>query len=111
MSQLADALDSLVDLLRANGVHATTDGRDLNPPAAWVTLHDVTPFLGGTLAVRGDVCLIVGDFGSKVAIAQLGDLLDKVAAVVSFDEPARPMTVTLPGQTPMPALAITTTIQ
>lgn len=108
MSQLTDALDGLVEVLNANGIHAVTDARDLVLPGAWVTVHDVSGVLAGALTVRADVALVVGDLGTRTALGQLGDLLDKAADLLTFDEPVKPMIVTPPGGQPMPALVITT---
>lgn len=110
MSTITDALGRVVDALTEVGISATTDPRDLTMPGAWVTLHDVTdPILCGGYTVRADVCLIVGDHGAPLALDALGDLLDQAAAVLTFDEPVVPMTVTPPGVASMPALVITTT--
>ena len=109
MPTLVDALDRVVTLLRSAGVDATTDPRDLVLPGAWVTVHDVAEVvLCGEPVIRADVCLIVGDFGTPVYLAQLGELLDAALTVLTLDEPAQPATVTPPGHGPMPALVITT---
>ena len=110
MAELADALDQLVAKLRTAGIAASTDGRDLNPPCAWVTVHDITtPVLCGGIEVRADVCLIAGDAGSPQSVAALSDLLDLALTVVVMDEPARPMAVRPPGVgTAIPALVLTT---
>lgn len=111
MSELVDALDRVVARLESAGVAAGTDIRNLNPPCAWVTVHDViNPVLCGEYEVRADVCLIAGDAGSAQSLDALGDLLDKSLTVLSLDDPGRPMTVTPPGVgAPLPALVITTT--
>ncbi|ANA87587.1 hypothetical protein PBI_JEANIE_9 [Gordonia phage Jeanie] len=111
MSELAASLERIVTALEAAGVSATTDARNLNPPCAWVTVADVTtPTLCGGYQVRAAVCLIAGDFGSGQSLGALGELLDKAAEVVTFDEPVKPMTVTPPGVgVALPALVITTT--
>ncbi len=111
MSQLSASLDRLARDLTEAGIAATTDPRNIVTPGAWVTVHDVTPFLAGSLSIRADVCLIVGDHGTTLALDRLGDLLDLAAAVLAWDEPARPMTITPPGTAPLPALVITTTIE
>lgn len=108
-SALLDSLTAVVDALKTAGIDATLDAREINPPCAWVTVHDVIgAYLCGDLQVRADVCLIVGDFGGPLALAALGDLLDKAATVITFDEPARPATLAPPGMAPTPALVITT---
>ena len=111
MSQLTDALDGLVYRLTQAGITATTDARNITTPGAWVTVHDATPFLGGNLTIRADVCLIVGDLGGPTALTLLVDLLDLAADAIAWDEPARPMTLTPPGVAPLPALVITTTTE
>lgn len=110
MSQLAESLTRVVDALKAAGINATTDPRDLTMPGAWVTVHDViNPSLCGGYDVRADVCLMVADNGAPHAVAALGDLLHLAATVLTFDEPVQPMTVTPPGGAPTPALVIVTT--
>lgn len=110
MSQIGERLDRIVAVLNNAGIAATTDPRDLHIPGAWVTVHDVTePVLAGDWTVRADVCLIAADNGAPFSIDALGELLDLASTVVTFDEPVRPMTVTPPGQGPLPALVITTT--
>ena len=112
MSTLTDALDTVVTVLREAGISADTDARSLTLPGAWVTVHDVTePRLCGDYSVRADVCLMVPDAGSPTSLHHLGDLLDRALAVLSLDEPARPMTVTPPGGSTVPALVITTTAE
>lgn len=109
VSQLVESLTRVRDALIEGGVHATLDAREIVPPCAWVTVHDVTgAYLCGDLTVRADVALIVGDFGEPVALEQLGQLLDKVADVLTFEEPGRPVTLTPPGIAPVPAVVITT---
>ncbi|MGB3604236.1 MAG: hypothetical protein WBA38_11885 [Gordonia sp. (in: high G+C Gram-positive bacteria)] len=111
MSELVAALDRVVTALRGAGLAATTDARDLNPPCAWVTVHDIgTPTLCGGYQVRADVCLIAGDAGSPQSLTALGALLDKALTVLTLEEPARPMTVQPPGVgVALPSLVITTT--
>lgn len=109
-SPLSAALAAVVDALTAAGINATTDPRDLTLPGAWVTVHDViNPTLCGGYTVRADVCLMVADNGAPHAVEALGQLLDRAAEVLTFDEPVQPMTVTPPGAAPVPALVITTT--
>ncbi|GMV27720.1 MAG: hypothetical protein AMXMBFR58_37510 [Phycisphaerae bacterium] len=111
MSELVDALGRVVDRLREAGIDATTDPRDLNPPCAWVTVHDITtPVLCGSYEVRAAVCLIAGDAGSPQSLAALGAMLDTVTDCVTFDEPVAPMNIQPPGVgAPIPALVIVTT--
>lgn len=112
MSHLADALDSVVAALVLAGVDATTDPRNLNPPCAWVTVHDVAQVaLCGEPIVRAAVALITGDRGAPVSVGELGDLLDKALTVLALDEPARAATITPPGQAPLPALVLVTTTE
>lgn len=111
MSELVGALDRVTARLRAAGIDATTDPRNLNPPCAWVTVHDITtPTLCGSYEVRAAVCLIAGDAGSPQSLDALGSMLDLAADCVSFDEPVAPMTIQPPGVgTSIPALVIVTT--
>lgn len=109
-SELVQSLARVVEVLEGAGVHAVLDARSIVPPCAWVTLADVgrTTNLCGEPEVRASVCLIVGDFGTPIALEALGELLDKTLSVLDLEEPATPRTVTPPGMPPMPALVITT---
>lgn len=111
MSELEDALARTVQRLKVAGITATTDPRDINPPCAWVTVHDIiTPTLCGGYEVRAAVCLITGDSGSPTSLATLGTMLDTAAEVLTFDEPVTPMVVQPPGVgVSLPALVIITT--
>lgn len=110
-SELTAGLQRIADRLTAAGVPATIDPRDLNPPCAWVTVHDITtPMLCGGYEVRAAVCLIAGDAGSPLSLEALGTMLDAAAECVTFDEPVTPMVVQPPGVgTSIPALVIVTT--
>ena len=109
--QLSAALGRVVDALREAGIAASTDARNLHGPAAWVTPNTVVPRLGGNLDVTAAVYLIGPNVGGRSSIAQIGQLLDKVADVLTFDEPAQYVTVTPPGNAPaeQPAMRIITT--
>lgn len=110
MSRLADALEGVVKALTDAGINATTDPRDITIPGAWVTVHDITdPRLCGDFTVRADVFLIATDNGAPLANDAVGELLDTVADVLTFDEPVTPVVATPPGLAPLPALVITTT--
>lgn len=112
MSTLTDALDMVVTVLREAGISADTDARSLTLPGAWVTVADVTePRLCGDYTVRAAVCLMAPDAGSPTYLHHLGEMLDRALAVLTLDEPAKPMTVTPPGGPAVPALVITTTAE
>lgn len=112
-SQLEAALDRVVEALRAQGVRATTDARNVNPPCAYVTAGTVgNGTLCGELAITASVFLIAGDRGGKLSISELGKLLDAADSVLTFEEPARMVQATPPGlPAPLPALLITTTTE
>lgn len=110
MAALAEALGHAVDTLTAAGVAASTDPRDLNLPAVWVTISELPPRrLSGTAGeVRVGLTAIVADAGFPGTLDELDALVDAVEAVfptAGWD----PQAVVLPsmGKTPMPALATT----
>lgn len=110
-SQLSAALGRMVDALKAAGVNATTDARNLNAPVAFVTVNQVaTVTLCGEIQVTADVYLIAHDRGGKLSIEELGKMLDRALTVLTLDEPARMVVANPPGLgAPAPALLITTT--
>lgn len=113
MSTLASELEGVVAALRAGGVHASVDSRNVHGPFAWVTPHDIGAALGGNLTVRAAIYLVAPDVGGRAAVELLGKLLDDVSELVTFDEPVTYVTVTLPGSAPanLPALRIITSTE
>lgn len=112
-SELLTKLQALADVLKTTGVFVTLDARQIAPPCVFVMLHDLPVAeqpLCGDLVVRADVCLIVGDFTSTLALEALGGLLDRIKQVIDWEEDARPAALTPPGvKAPIPALVLTTT--
>lgn len=68
-----ETIGGLVDRLRAAGMEAASDARDLNPPAALVTVAALLPAtkMCGTGRVRAFVELVARDSGDTAALAQL----------------------------------------
>lgn len=111
MSGLVDAAHLIRDELRAAGVRADLDPRNINPPAVWIQLREVENLLAaGARMVTFRLFLIVGDAGTEQALAALDQLLD-ATATAGWDwsaEPIETVTVSLPGveSTQLPALRL-----
>ncbi|MGW0247924.1 hypothetical protein ACWDYH_14950 [Nocardia goodfellowii] len=111
---IASILEGLADELKAAGVRAAVDPRDLNPPCAWVVARSIAHELlggGGTVAV--EVYLIAPDSGAPQAYRTLTDLLDKALTVLEPDaDTSLSEAVTLPGGGgPLPAFRLTVNIE
>lgn len=85
-------LNGIADQLRAGGVAAATDRRDLNPPAVLVTPETLlSPTkLCGRGRLRAVLELIVADTGDGPALVQLEGLYDRtvpvIASVITTDD-------------------------
>lgn len=91
MFALADQAAGVLDALRAAGVRASLDARDLNPPAVLVTLEGLEherldPAYGLT---EWALWLTVPDTGTLPTLTAVSTLLDQVAAVFMLEGPTR----------------------
>ena len=103
IDQVADAI---VAKLKAAGLPASVDPRDVNPPAVWVQLDRVA-FDRFDIAWSGDwiLWLIAPDAGTAPALRTLGALADQVWAVYPTITAGAAQAITLPaGGDPLPAL-------
>lgn len=107
-------LDGLVDALRAEGLRASVEPRDLNAPCAWVTPSQTTTgmYLCGDGELRVDVYLIAPDHGYVRSLQTLEDSLAKALQVIEPDEAVSlAESVVLPDSpNPLPAFLITVKI-
>ena len=109
---VAGAVQQLVDRLTAAGIRATTDERDLNPPAVFVA----PPILDWRFG-RGDfdaaftVFAVTGAAGRNIDLVNLGQLLDEVTAALGLAAVhAEPADLLVPQQAaPLPAYRLTWT--
>ncbi|MCP2281066.1 hypothetical protein [Nocardia amikacinitolerans] len=111
---VAAMLDGLAVELRAAGVRASVDPRDLNPPCAWVVGRSIAhELLGGGGTVTADVFLIAPDAGVPQAYRTLTGLLDLALTVLEPDaDTSLSESVTLPGGGgPMPAFRLTVNLE
>lgn len=88
-SQMLDALDGMVEALRAGGVHASVDLKNLTSvgAAVWVTPFDASADLAGNLRFRAALYLLGPKGSGRNHLELIGSLLDQVAELVTFDEP------------------------
>src|SRR5699024_8167908 len=96
---LAAALEDLAGRMNRAGIPATTDPRNVNPPAAWVTLgRGEFTVLCGDLDATATVLLVAPDNGMPTALRILGDMLGTLAGEVAVPSgPVEPDTTVLPG--------------
>lgn len=108
MSTIVEALNHVVAELRAAGVNADTDPRNLGLPGCLVGLEQVDRTLYAGHLVRVRVLAIAPDTGDPYPI--LDALLDQIAEHV--ETPATAASVVLPNHnpSPLPALELYTTI-
>jgi hypothetical protein len=111
---LAGAIGGVLDRLRAAGIRAVADVRDVNPPCVYVP----PPQIGWSKLGKGYVDLlwtvaaVVPATGRDIALKNLGPLMLGVADALT----ATPLTVATPidlggvdGAAPMPAYELTFT--
>ncbi|WP_330182821.1 hypothetical protein OHB26_03660 [Nocardia sp. NBC_01503] len=111
---VAALLDIVVSQLRAAGIRASVDPRDLNPPCAWVAARTVAhDLLGGGGTVTADIYLIAPNIGVPQALKTLTGLLDQALTVIAPDaDTSLSERVPLPsGGDPLPAFRITVDLE
>lgn len=110
MVDLDAAAAAIVDTLRAAGIRATVDERELNPPAVFVGPPNLTYRFGkGGWDASWTLAAVVTDAGRRPALAALGDLVTAVQAALAGRVVAgRPVDLFVPGgAAPMPAYELT----
>jgi hypothetical protein len=112
--ELLEALDYVRAELLSVGIRAEVDPRDVNPPAAWITLNQIehgAVICGGSV-IRVHVYLIVPDAGVIESTVQLQDMLNSALRVFDPDDATTPQTVQLSGGgNPLPALRLVLDVQ
>lgn len=116
----ADVLEDVATALRAAGLGASVDPRNLQPPAVLVRGDALAAGQGklcGRITVRYSLLLLAPEIGETGAYAQLEDLYDQVAAldldptvgVVSLTSDDRPFerTILPDSSTALPTLRLT----
>lgn len=111
-TEITSALETLAADLTAAEVPATTDPTKIEVPGAWVTVDTLTPeLMCGEFTATTAIYLIARDNGHSAALADLAEMLDRIAAIVPSITAAQPDSVSLPGYSgPLPALRTTATI-
>lgn len=105
MSLIFDDLADLVDVIKARGIPATLDSRDLDAPGAIVDLERIGDdnTMCGSYTASAAVYLVAPDNGRPVALAQLLELYDKVSDLTTGAETVE---LALPDTAPLPALKL-----
>ena len=111
MIDLAGEVAAVVARLKAAGLRATADLRDVNPPCVYVPPPQIAYRFGKGIAdLTWTVAAIVPNTGRDVALRNLTPLIDDVAAALSATPvtTGRPIDVTgLDGGAPNPAYELT----
>lgn len=105
------ALQDVVDTLKAEGFRAVLDERDVNPPCVFVTLDPAGgafdrlggPDWGGTIWLR----CVAPNTGRKAAWRTLGPLVDAVRAVLPVRGWSPQDLIPPDGGDPFPAITLT----
>ncbi|MET0996217.1 MAG: hypothetical protein ABWY20_20015 [Mycobacterium sp.] len=107
--KLDQAAGVIVDRLRAAGIRATLDERDINPPAVWIKPPTLTFRFGKGWTATWTVQAVVPDTGRNVALAALGTLVEAVqAALGGAAQTALPIALLIPGgAAPLPGYELT----
>jgi hypothetical protein len=104
------AAQAIVDRIKAAGMSAAVDPRDLDPPAVWVQLAglDLTRFGAGWWASSWTLTAVAGDAGTSDALKSLGQLSDTLVATFDTLRGGTAVGVVLPaGPDPLPGMQYT----
>ncbi|MGV0868453.1 hypothetical protein [Corynebacterium kalidii] len=103
---IIDALEELTATIRARGIDATMDPRDLVLPGAVVDLDRIGPdnTLCGDITATARVTLVVPDHGHRTSLRRLTKMYERLADLTTG---ADPVAWTLPDQGTMPGLTLT----
>jgi|GEM_PF-2733648 len=110
MTSIAGAVQSVVSRLLAGGVRATLDERDINPPAVYVAPPVIEWRFGrGDFTATHVIWCVTGAAGRSVDLANLGELVDRVAAALDLVAVrGEPADLLIPSQAgPLPAYRLT----
>lgn len=114
MAGILETAEGLCEALRAEGMRAAVDPRDLNAPCAWVSPNQATTgmYLCGEGELRVDIYLVSPDHGYVRSLQTLENLLSKALQVIEPDEPVSlDSSVVLPDNAnPLPAFMLTVNI-
>lgn len=92
--RLDEAAQVIVDRLKSQGIRATTDERDINPPCVYVRPPGLAFRFGKGWDAQWAVVAVVPDNGH--ALAALGPLVDEVQSALGIVT-ARPVSLQVPG--------------
>jgi hypothetical protein len=105
MPNLTSAVADYVDRLRAAGVRASADTRDINPPCVHINPPEVAYRFGKGWDATWRAYAIAPDSGPAESLEVVGELLENTqAALAGLVVTARPAELlTLDGGPPLPA--------
>lgn len=108
---LAAAVNDVVRRLKAGGVRAAVDARDINPPAVLVRPPALTYRFGkGYADAEWSVWVLVGSSGKSQELTQLSALLDQVQTALDHSGvTARPDDAVLPDGSTAPMFVLSWT--
>lgn len=111
MADIEAAVSDVVRRLRAAGIRAAVDARDLNPPAVLVRPPTLTYRFGkGYADAAFDAWVMVGSSGKSQELKQLSALLDQVQAALNHQGiTARPDDAVLPDGSTAPMFVLSWT--
>lgn len=106
---LGTDLNAWVEQLRAAGVNAAADPRDLTLPGVWITPNEITFPATLDLAqctAQWMITVLAGDSNTLTALDELDTQLAALlaAGVLPDDDTIRPVTVQLPSQAADPLI-------
>jgi len=109
MVDIAAAAQSIVTQLKAAGIRATIDERDINPPAVWVKPPIAAFRFGKGWDATWTLQAVVPDTGRNNSLAALGAMIDAVQAAMNWHAiTANPVALLIPGgAAPLPAYEMT----
>lgn len=109
MIDLASAANVIVEKIRAGGIRATVDERDINPPAVWVGPPTMHFRFGKGWTADWTITAVVADTGRAYSLAALGTLVAQVQDSMGWlAVTARPVALQIPGgAAPLPAYEMT----
>lgn len=80
---ISEIIEQLVSALQDNGLAATADARNVDPPGCFVTINRLErPTLGDDYALTGSVVCLVRDLGGMADIDAISDMVDQVMSTL-----------------------------